>query len=65
MWVSRSQEILENKKETAEDKQFPSKPSELEDKVLIDTRKETSSDRADDQNQSDKKGKELPFREIN
>jgi cell division protease FtsH len=65
MWVSRSQEILENKKETAEDKQFPSKPLELEDKVLIGNLKETPSDRPDDQNQSDKKDNELPFREIN
>lgn len=65
MWVSRSQEILENKKETVEDKQFPSKPLELEDKVLIGNLKETPSDRPDDQNQSDKKDNELPFREIN
>jgi len=64
-WVSRSQEILENKKETAEDKQFPSKPLGSGDNVFIDTQEETSSDRLDDQNQSDKKDKEQPFNEIN
>ncbi|MEN6588294.1 MAG: ATP-dependent zinc metalloprotease FtsH [Proteiniphilum sp.] len=65
-WVSRSQEILENNKETAEDKQFPSKPLGLADNVFIDTRKETSSDRPEDQNQSDEKEEnEHPFHEIN
>jgi len=65
LWVSRSQEILENKKETAEDKQFPSKPLEGGDSVFIDTSEETSPDKPDDQNQSDKKDNELPFQEIN
>ena len=65
-WVSRSQEILENNKETAEDKQFPSKPLGLADNVFIDTREETSSDRPEDQNQSDEKEEnEHPFHEIN
>lgn len=37
MWVSRSQEILDHKKESEEDKKIPSKPEHPVDNVFLDT----------------------------